>query len=90
LKAKLSAYLKHVQAGEEVLVLSHGKPVARIVPIDPDSKMAHDEWIKELIRTGRIRPATKKLPPDFWDRPKPKDPEGLVRKAIIEERREGR
>jgi len=90
LKAKLSMYLKRVQSGEEVLVLNHGKPVARIVPLEHPDEMAQDAWEKELIRTGRMRPARKRLPPDFWDRPRPKDPEGLVLKALLEERREGR
>jgi len=87
LKAKLSHYLKQVQAGEEVLVVSRGKPVARIVPLDPDSDMAHDAWMQELIRTGRMRPARGKLPPDFWDSPRPEDPEGTALKTLLGERR---
>lgn len=90
LKAKLSMYLKRVQAGEELLVLSHGKPVARIMPVDPASDLAHDAWIAELIRTGRARAPLEKLPPDFFTRKLPKDPNGLILKALLEERREGR
>ena len=90
LKAKLSHYLKQVQAGEEVLVLNRGKPIARIVPIDPDSDLAHDAWIQELIRTGRLKPAKGKLPADFWERELPKDMGDSVLKALLEEREEGR
>lgn len=32
LKAHLSEYLRHVAAGQEVVVTSHGKPVARLSP----------------------------------------------------------
>jgi len=33
LKSHLSEYLRHVQAGETVIVSAHNRPVARIVPI---------------------------------------------------------
>jgi hypothetical protein len=36
-----------------------------------------------------IRFPTAKLPPDFWELPRPTDPEGLVRKALLEERESG-
>lgn len=32
LKEKLSAYLRKVQEGEEIIVTSHRRPVARVVP----------------------------------------------------------
>lgn len=32
-KANLSEYVAEVQAGHEVTITSHGKPVARLVPI---------------------------------------------------------
>lgn len=90
LKAKLSEYLRGVERGEEVVVLNHGRPVAKLVRIEPQKDLTHEEWVKELIRTGRIKPAKGKLPPDFWDRPRPEDPEGLLLKALLDERREGR
>ena len=34
LKAKLSAYLRRVEAGETVTITRHGKPVGRIVPVE--------------------------------------------------------
>lgn len=90
LKAKLSEYLDKVKAGEEVLVLRRGKPVAKIVPIEKGGKEAHEEHIRELLRTGQMKEGKGELPPDFWTRPRPKDPEGLAVKYLIEERRKGR
>ena len=37
LKAKASEYLKRARAGERVVILSHGRPRAAIVPLDEES-----------------------------------------------------
>ena len=42
LKNQLSAYLRHVRNGEEVLVLDRDKPVARILPF-ADSTISDEE-----------------------------------------------
>jgi len=34
LKARLSAYLRRVEAGETVTITRHGKPVGRIIPVE--------------------------------------------------------
>lgn len=88
LKAGLSAYLARVKAGEEVVVTDRGTPVAKLVPI-PASAEPEDERIRRLVREGVLRPPTGTLPADFWTRPRPADPEGLVRKAVLEERESG-
>jgi polyhydroxyalkanoate synthesis regulator phasin len=46
-----------------------------------------EEFLKVLERTGEIKPGSGVLPPDFWDLPRPDDPEGLVRRAVQEDRR---
>lgn len=88
LKASLSEYLLRVKAGEEVIVTERGKPIAKLVPIAQPE--AVPEYLREMERKGLITIGTGKLPKDFWDWPRPKDPKGLVLKALIEERREGR
>lgn len=88
LKASLSEYLSKVKAGEEVIVTDRGKPIARIVPVA--SSAAVPEHLRELERKGLIKIGTGKLPKDFWNWPRPKDPKGLVLKALFEERAEGR
>ena len=89
LKASLSAYLARVKAGEEVVVTERGTPVAKLIPIprDESSDMAH---LRDLERRGLLRIGTGHLPDDFWERPMPEDPEGLVLKGLLEERRTGR
>ena len=58
LKSRLSEYLRRVAAGEEVVVTSHGKVVARLVPPLTRRRRASSE--EELV--ARFR----KLP---WVRP---------------------
>ncbi len=85
LKSHLSQYLSQVKEGEELLVTSTGKAIARIVPVKPGEKS-----IEELERLGIIRAGHKGLPKDFWSRPRPDDPQDLVRKALLEERAQSR
>ena len=85
LKARLSEYLDLVRSGEEVVVTERGKPVAtlnRLSTVDGD--------LDELVRAGIVRPPAKSFSQVFFDRPRPKDGDGSVVQAIIEERREGR
>jgi prevent-host-death family protein len=54
LKAKLSAHIKFVKNGEEVLILDRNKPVARLVPVAPDEDF--DERTQRLIAKGILTP----------------------------------
>ena len=54
LKAGLSGYLDSVKAGEQVVVTDRGRPVALIVPIDP--QISDDERRAELVAKGLVRP----------------------------------
>jgi prevent-host-death family protein len=87
LKARLSHYLRMVRAGRDVIVTDRGVPVARLCPVDsafPDARTT------ALCRAGLARPPRRALPPDFWERPRPADPEGRALAALLEERAEGR
>ena len=88
LKNSLSAYLRSVKAGEEVLITDRGRPIARIVPVSPSDSI--EERMDDLERRGLLKRGTGKLPEDFWEMPRPKDPEGLVLKGLLQEREEGR
>jgi prevent-host-death family protein len=72
LKARLSEYLRKVEAGEEITVTSHGKPVARLLPARArrSPRSAEDEALKALRRHPWIRPGNGK---------KPRVPEPLIR-----------
>jgi prevent-host-death family protein len=88
LKARLSEYLNHVEAGMEVLITDRGRPVARLVPI-PRSKDFKGSLVR-MEKQGLIRLGPGKLPKDFWRMARPEDPESSVLKALLEEREAGR
>ncbi len=88
LKASLSEFLRRVKAGEEVLVTERGRVIARLGP--PASTVLLTEALREMERQGLVKLGTGKLPKNFWRMPRPKDPNGLVMKGMLEERAEGR
>jgi prevent-host-death family protein len=88
LKAYLSEYLNQVKAGNEVLITDRGKPVARLVPISR-TKVAK-ELLTRMEKQGLIKLGSGRLPKDFWSMPRAEDPQGLVLKALLQEREEGR
>jgi len=87
LKARLSEYLRRVKAGETVLVTERGRPIVEMKPLPSESL---GEELTELVEAGLVRPSTEPLPEGYWEEERPADPEGAVRRAIIEEREEGR
>ena len=88
LKARLSEYLNQVKAGTEILITDRGKPVARLIPLSRSKDFK--ESLVRMEKQGLIRLGPGKLPKDFWKIPRPEDPEGLVLKALLEEREAGR
>ena len=86
-KAKLSALIDRVKAGEEVTITDRGTPVARIVPL-PATDVDWDERLEQLERRGAIRRPKRKLDVDaFLARPLVKSRESVL-EALLEERRE--
>lgn len=83
LKASLSSVLRRVEDGEPVRVTSRGRPVAEIVPVEPE----RSEAMKKLIAEGRVTPATKPL-----DRnpPPPRKTGRSASAVILAEREEDR
>lgn len=63
LKAGLSGYIESVKAGEQVVVTNRGRPVALIVPIDPNISL--DARRAELIAKGLVRPGLGPIPPEL-------------------------
>ena len=88
LKARLSEYLNQVKGGAEILITDRGKPVARLAPLSRTRDFK--ESLVRMEKQGLIRLGPGKLPKDFWKIPRPEDPEGLVLKALLEEREAGR
>lgn len=87
LKASLSEYLRQVKAGEEVLVTERGRLIAKLAPAGSSDILL--EHLVEMEKQGLIKRGSGKLPKGFWDLPRPKDPKGLVVKAVLQEREEG-
>lgn len=86
LKARLSEYLRYVSTGEEVVVTERGRPVA---VLGPTLGEVDDPRLAELVDRGLVRPGRGRVPDGFWDLERPRDAEGCVRSAVVEERAEG-
>lgn len=52
LKARLSACLRRVQAGERLTVTDRGRAIATIAPVAASPKV---EWVHALVTGGRAR-----------------------------------
>ena len=89
LKATLSEYLAKVKAGEEVIVMERGKPIAKLVPLAADGSTGSAHLLA-LARAGLVRLGSGKLPAGFWKMPRPKDRQGAGSKALLTEKSEGR
>jgi prevent-host-death family protein len=85
LKARLSAHIRRVRNGEEVLVCERNQPVAMLVPCRLQDQ---SERQRELIARGILTPPRKKKPLHL---PKPVGniPDGVMDR-IWQEEREGR
>jgi len=80
LKNELSAYLKLVRSGEEVVVNDRNRPVAKIVPFPELNE--HDEEA-HLIATGQMKAPEKEMDWDeFWKLPRPTVSDEAARAAI--------
>jgi prevent-host-death family protein len=54
-RTRLSELLDKVGKGEEVTVTRHGVPIARIIPVDRDKKIATRDAIAAMQEFGRGR-----------------------------------
>jgi antitoxin (DNA-binding transcriptional repressor) of toxin-antitoxin stability system len=91
LKNQLSAYLRYVRNGEEVVICDRNVPIAKMVPMEspypthgvgPLKETLTDEDA-ELVATGRMKLAEKEMDWDaFWALPRPTVSDEAVREAI--------
>lgn len=89
LQAALRRYLEQVQAGEDVVVSDRGKEIARLVPVQRPGPAMSDEYT-DLVARGLLIPAKRQASPDdLRELPRLADPDGLLLKALLDER-EGR
>jgi prevent-host-death family protein len=86
-KAKLSALLDRVKAGETVTITDRGVPVAQLAPL-PAANVDWDERLQRLARQGLIRlPETTLDVGAFLAEHPLVEFEGSVLEDLLEERR---
>ena len=77
LRDGLSRFLAEVRAGRSITVTDHGRPVARIVPVDEPSPL------ERLIAEGLVQPARQRR----RSAPRPVRASGPVSDLVAEQRR---
>lgn len=88
-KNQLSALIDRVRAGESVLILDRGIPVARLEPVT--SHTDQDGRLERLERAGLIRRGSGVPTADLLREPPPRPLKpASVLEALLEERRSGR
>ena len=84
LKARLSAHIRIVRDGEEVLVYDRKRPVARIVPCHLED---HSEQEQRLVARGVLSPPLKRRPAYVsWPEPPGNVPDEAMEQVWREER----
>lgn len=92
LRKHLSDHLRFVRSGEEVIVITRGVPVARILPI-PESISENE---RQLVAAGILKLPIKPVKnwKKFWDHffamPAPNLGAREALRAVLEEREESR
>jgi prevent-host-death family protein len=88
-KNRLSSLIDRVRAGESILILDRGVPVARLEPVT--SSPDQTGRVRRLQRSGVIRVGEALESPDVSLTPPTQLPEGVSGVAVLlEERRSGR
>jgi antitoxin (DNA-binding transcriptional repressor) of toxin-antitoxin stability system len=83
LKNQLSAYLRYVRNGEEVVVRDRKTPIARILPLQPDTGFDREE--ARLVAEGRLTLPKNTNPMDwdaFWALPRPNVSDEAIKETI--------
>lgn len=85
LKNELSAYLRYVRAGEEIVVRDRNVPIARILPLPAavDGDRDFDAHTAYMIATGQMKAAKKEMDWEaFWALPAGNVSDEAVKEAI--------
>jgi len=77
LRDGLSRHLASVRAGATVTITDHGRPVARIIPVEQPNRL------EQLIAEGRVTQSARRKSPA----PAPVATEGTVSDLVAEQRR---
>jgi prevent-host-death family protein len=88
-KNRLSAFIDRVKAGESILILDRGVPVARLEPAVTRDSGDDDGRLARLERAGIVTRGAGEYPHELLDEPPPRAKKSVL-EALLEERREGR
>ena len=88
-KNNLSALIDGLKAGDAVLILDRGRPVARLEPVSGREESGRDGRLARLIREGLVRPRRTRPPLSLIEAPPPAA-RGSGVERLLRERREGR
>ncbi len=90
-KNTLSALIDRVRAGERVLIVDRGVPVARLEPVADGGEDAVEAILARLERAGLVRRGTAPPPLELIASPPPRPKNGAsVLEALLDERRTAR
>jgi hypothetical protein len=85
--ALLEEMLAQVEGGQDVLDEMERERAWRPPETETARKIRDENIMLYLEREGTIKRGSGKLPANFWDLPRPDDPDNSVRRAIEEDRR---
>ena len=86
LKRALRTALRRGKERKEAQAAEHGQPRARLFPPRQVSLSRH---LRDMEKSGLVRRGKRPLPVNFWDLPRPIDPDANIRSMILREREEG-
>ena len=84
LKNSLSAYLRLVRDGEEVVIRDRNRAIARIVPIEAAGDEEEEE--RQLVAAGLLKLGGGPIEDSFWEMPAPRVSADKVQRALEEDR----
>ncbi|HEY5854859.1 MAG TPA: type II toxin-antitoxin system prevent-host-death family antitoxin [Aldersonia sp.] len=77
LRDGLSRHLAAVRSGRTIAVTDHGRPIARIVPVDQPTRL------EQLVAEGKVQPARRPKRPA----PRPLRARGTASDLVADQRR---
>ena len=86
LKSALRAALRRGEGTKETQATEHGQPGTCLFTPHQASLSRH---LRDLEKRGIVRRGKRPLPVDFWDLPRPTDPDANIRSMVLREREEG-
>ena len=84
LKNNLSAYLRLVRNGEEVVIRDRNRAIARIVAIESAGDDEEEE--RQLVAAGQLKLGKGSIPESFWELPSPRVTGDLAQRVLEDDR----